>query len=64
MNKVKKISTGRIMRAIREDNYSGFCKECGHEQGGCEPDARNYVCENCGKPAVFGAEELLMEIVY
>lgn len=38
----------------------GICIACGEEQDGCEPDARNYLCENCGKRKVFGAEELLM----
>jgi hypothetical protein len=38
----------------------GICLECGNEQEGCEPDARNYKCEACGKPSVFGAEEILL----
>jgi hypothetical protein len=38
----------------------GFCVKCGHEQDGCEPDARKYECEDCGERAVFGAEELLI----
>lgn len=40
----------------------GFCIACGNEQGGCEPDAREYECEACGELAVYGAEELLLEI--
>jgi len=38
----------------------GFCISCGEERGGCEPDARNYKCEACGKHQVFGAEELML----
>jgi len=38
----------------------GFCVQCGESQGGCEPDAREYECENCGKPLVYGAEELIL----
>ena len=38
----------------------GFCLVCGNEQDGCEPDARNYQCEECGQWQVFGAEELLI----
>ena len=38
----------------------GYCVECGAERGGCEPDARGYECEACGKAAVYGAEELLL----
>jgi hypothetical protein len=40
----------------------GFCLICGNEQGGCEPDARNYRCEACGAEQVFGIEELILEI--
>lgn len=36
----------------------GFCVSCGHEQGGCEPDARGLRCEACGAPMVYGADEL------
>jgi hypothetical protein len=41
----------------------GFCVVCGNEQEGCEPDAREYKCEACGERQVYGAAELLMEIV-
>ena len=40
----------------------GFCKACGEECMGCEPDARNYHCDNCGADEVFGADELLIEV--
>lgn len=40
----------------------GFCKACGQDAYGVEPDARNYVCEACGSHQVFGCEELLMEL--
>lgn len=53
----------RIMEAVERDDGTGFCKACGNEQGGCEPDARNYECEACGERQVFGAAELLIEIV-
>jgi len=54
------IDVDRVIEAIAEDSYSGFCTECGNEQDGCEPDARNYKCEACGSRSVFGAEELLI----
>lgn len=38
----------------------GFCLSCGNEQDGCEPDARKYTCEACGKRAVYGSDELLL----
>lgn len=53
-----------IMDAVERDDCTGFCKACGAEQGGCEPDARNYECEACGAMEVFGAQELLFEIPF
>lgn len=38
----------------------GFCIACGEDADGCEPDARGYECESCGRPKVYGAEELLL----
>ncbi len=48
-------------RATSLDN-PGFCIACGAEADGCEPDAQMYVCEVCGEPAVYGAEELLLRL--
>lgn len=39
---------------------TGFCTNCGAERECCEPDAREYDCEECGENKVYGAEELLM----
>ena len=55
-----KIGQDRILEAVEADDNLGFCTACGAEAYGVEPDARKYVCEGCGKPAVFGAEELLI----
>ncbi len=61
-----KITAKRVVRAVKRQMSSlddpGFCIECGHEQGGCEPDMRKGECENCGALAVFGAEELAMQM--
>lgn len=44
-----------------EDGTNGGCIGCGAIQyGGCEPDAREYECEECGKPKVYGLEELVI----
>lgn len=48
-----------IIAACEADDGLGFCIACGAEASGVEPDARNYVCENCGEHKVFGAEELV-----
>lgn len=50
-------------RQIFDLDNPGFCVACGHEQEGCEPDARKHVCENCGEKAVYGAQELLLMTV-
>ena len=61
----KSITPKRVMDAVKQEMFGldnpGFCKACGKEQEGCEPDARNYECECCGEHQVFGAAELLME---
>lgn len=40
----------------------GFCLHCGLEADGVDPDGRAYKCEACGYDAVFGCEELMMEV--
>ena len=43
------------------DSYGGLCLRCGElKWGDCEPDARRYPCEDCGKNGVYGAEEARM----
>lgn len=54
------LSIDDVMAAVSEDHSKGFCVACGEEADGVEPDARKYICESCGKPKVYGAEELLM----
>ena len=49
----------RVMEAVQADDNLGFCVACGAEAYGVEPDARGYKCEACGKPKVYGAQELL-----
>ncbi len=63
----KSITPARVAEAVERrmttlDN-PGFCLVCGHENGGCEPDARDYECEACGEMAVMGADDLLMEFM-
>lgn len=41
------------------DDY-GLCLACGESQEGCEPDARKYLCDNCGQHQVYGAEEIVL----
>ena len=47
------------------DGYQGFCTNCRRmTSDGVEPDAREYECERCNEPTVYGAEEaLFMELI-
>lgn len=58
------ITEQRVMEAAEDSTFgmgsTGFCIECGAEQSGCEPDAREYECDGCGERQVFGAQELLI----
>jgi len=58
--KKQAVTLSRVMKAVEADTDLGFCLACGAEQDGCEPDAREYVCDTCGQPRVYGAEEVLM----
>lgn len=58
---------GVIMISITEETYhsmcedsGGFCLDCGEEAYGVESDAREYTCDSCGRPRVYGIEELLL----
>ena len=53
-----------VRRRMSSLDNPGFCTECGHEHDGVEPDATGYPCEACGADAVFGADELLMEVAH
>lgn len=63
MDKHESITKERVADAVNRQHTTldnpGFCRACGHEQDGCEPDARKYKCENCGKREVYGAAEFL-----
>ena len=54
-----------VLAAVEQSTFGldndGFCMSCGAQQGGCEPDAREYECESCGANAVYGAEEIMFE---
>lgn len=60
------ITADRIVEAVERHMTSldnpGFCIYCGFEQEGCEPDARKYECESCGRNGIYGAEEILIHI--
>lgn len=57
------ITAERVIQAIQNDDNTGFCRECGAEAQGVEPDATGYECEECGMMAVSGAEEFIFELV-
>ena len=57
---MQKLTIVRVMKAVESDSNLGFCTACGAKAHNVEPDAREYTCESCGAPKVYGAEELLM----
>ncbi len=65
---IKKIKEAVLLAAIERASTTtdnpGFCLACGFEQEGCEPDARQYECDECGSRMVYGAEEVLIMGAY
>ena len=63
----KSITVSRVAKAVERSHKTldnpGFCKNCGKSSNSCEPDAENNTCDHCGKNEVFGAEQLLVEMV-
>jgi hypothetical protein len=53
-----------LLEAVEAEMFGlenpGFCLSCGEKVEGVEPDARDYTCECCGEPCVYGAAEVLM----
>lgn len=62
----EKIDLDTLLAAVESEAFGlenpGFCLSCGAERDGCEPDAREYPCDECGKRAVFGAAEVLLYV--
>lgn len=62
------LSFERICEAARRQistlDDPGFCLACGHEATGCEPDACEYECDNCGESKVYGASELVIMAIH
>lgn len=60
------VTAARIEEAARASMFGcdnpGICIACGADRDGCEPDAREYPCYECGENAVYGAEELLISL--
>ena len=56
--KPKRFTLEEIQEADNE--MAGFCIACGAYRDGCEPDARQYACEECGKREVYGAQEIAL----
>ena len=61
---LEKIDVDELIAAVHDSMYGldnpGFCTECGVYVDGVEPDARCYICDQCGQPGVYGAQELLL----
>ena len=62
------ITINRVMDAIEESHLDcsnpGFCTNCGAETDGVEPDAEKGRCDQCRLASVYGAEQLLLIMVF
>ena len=55
-NRVYEVADSDLQEAV-----NGICLSCGEIQyGGVEPDARNYPCNACSAPELYGLEEALL----
>lgn len=45
---------------LYDDCLYGICITCHGVHDCCEPDARKYLCEQCGTKTVYGTSELLI----
>ena len=61
--KTKEQLIDRAMEIVEADEYLGLCLDCGAEKDCCEPDARKYTCDECGEQKVYGAQEILLNLV-
>ena len=51
-----------LIECVENGEDVGFCTSCGEDVFGVEMDARDYECPECKQPAVFGAEDLLLQM--
>ena len=62
------VTEDRVIELVKSEMFGlenpGLCLSCGEERDGCEPDARNYECWECGEEKVFGAAEVLIMGAY
>jgi len=55
-----KMTMGEYQDACHD--YEGYCKKCDEitKFSGCEPDAEEYECPECGEFSVYGIEEAMI----
>lgn len=60
------VTLDRVIEACHRHDRTldnpGICIACGADADGVEPDARQAPCDECGDPAVYGAQELLLHM--
>ena len=49
-----------IDRAQSTLDSPGLCVACGADTNAVEPDAAKYICDCCGRPAVYGVELIVV----
>lgn len=57
------VSLDDLIDAAQHGDGAGFCRDCGAENSGVEPDASGYPCEICGARRVAGAEQILLGVL-
>lgn len=64
-----KISTHELANILDDliedegmDTTRGICWSCGALKDGCEPDATNYECDECGEKNVQGSLNCAMRV--
>lgn len=58
------VTEKRVIARMEAEMYTlanpGICLACGADRDGCESDATNYECHDCGDHMVFGAGEIML----
>jgi hypothetical protein len=56
--------TEAVMRRSASLDNPGFCLACGADADDVDGEAREYVCDVCDQPCVYGADEVLIMGAY
>lgn len=57
---MNKITMTEFLYREFQNDHAGVCVKCNAVNFEVEPDACGYECEDCGKFAVYGIEQLMV----